>query len=242
MNRFCLLAIGIFFLFGCSKRASKTVYSDDLEFNYFAGKAKVDLDDGSTKVSLNANIRIKHDSIIWISAQHPLMKIGKCLVTKDSVFILKDFQASEYYRYSFAELSQKMGYNLNYTIIEDVLMGNMPKIDNKPKYMEYEGNKIITQQMNEMKIVSKVNAETKKVISLDIAQNGTKNQVLMDYNQFENINGKTFATENVIKTNLQLKPENLLDAIFKLKYNKPIFTDEVQSFPFAVNNKYEYKN
>ena len=230
------------FLFSCTKKGAKTQYADNLDFNYFSGKAKIDFDDGANQYNINANIRIKHDSIIWVSAYSSMFKIGKCLITQDSIFILKDIQGNEYYKYSFDSLATKIGYDLNFEIVESILMGNIPNIQGKTKINKQGNNQLITQEINELKVVSTVNTGSKKLTALDVAQEGTNNKISMKYDNFEEVNGKTFATSNEIKTKLQLKPEDFLDAIFKLKYVKPKFTDEKVSFPFVVGKRYEHKN
>ncbi len=241
-SRIVLFLILSTHLFSCSKKGAKTYYDNNLEFNYFSGKAKIDFDDGANSYNLNANIRIKHDSIIWISAYSSLFKIGKCLITTDSIFILKDIQSNEYYKYSFEGLTKKIGYDLNYEIVESILMGNIPNIKGKSKITNQADNQIITQEVDQLKVVSTVNNKTKKLTNLDVEQNSTNNKISMLYDNFEEVNGKTFATSNEIKTKLQLKPEDFLNAVFKLKYVKPKFTDEKVNFPFVVGSRYEHKN
>jgi hypothetical protein len=121
-------------------------------------------------------------------------------------------------------------------------MGNIPNIRGKTKTTRQADNQIITQEINQLKVVSTVNSETKKLTNLKVEQEGTNNKITMQYDNFEEVNGKTFATSNEIKTKLQLKPEDFLNATFKLKYVKPKFTDEKVSFPFVVGKRYEHKN
>ena len=241
-SRIVLFLILSTFLFSCSKKGTKTHYANNLEFNYFSGKAKINFDDGANNYNLNANIRIKHDSIIWVSAYSSLFKIGKCLITTDSIFILKDIQSNEYYKYSFDSLTKKIGYDVNYEIIESILMGNIPNVHGKRKITKQGNNQIITQEVNQLKVVSTVNSESKKLTNLDVEQEDSNNKINMVYGDFKDVNGKTFATTSEIKTKLQLKPEDFLNAIFKLEYVKPKFTDEKVNFPFTVSSRYERKN
>lgn len=229
-------------LLSCSKKSSKTHYTDNLDFNYFSSKAKINFDDGANNYNINANIRIKHDSIIWVSSYSSLFKIGKCLITKDSIFILKDIQANEYYQYSFSELATKIGYDINFEILESILMGNTPNLNGKIKATTQGTSTVITEKINELTIESEINTAGRKLTKLNVTQNNSTNSINMEYDGFEEINGKTFATTNNINTNLQLKPEEYLKAIIQMKYVKPKFTDEKLSFPFVVSSRYEHKN
>ena len=241
-NRIVLILILSTIFISCTKRGAKTHYANNLEFSYFSGKAKINFDDGANNYNLNTNIRIKHDSIIWISAYSSLFKIGKCLITTDSIFILKDIQSNEYYKYSFDSLTTKIGYDVNFEIVESILMGNIPKVKGKSKVTKQGENQIITQEVNQLKVISTVNSESKKLTNLDVEQTGSNNKINMVYDNFEEVNGKTFATSNEIKTKLQLKPEDFLNAIVKLQYVKPKFTEEKVNFPFVVSSRYEHKN
>lgn len=241
-SRILLILVASLFFLSCSKKGIKSHTRHNLDFNYFSGKAKINFDDGENSYNLSANIRVKHDSIIWVSAYSSLFKIGKCKITHDSIFILKDIQSNEYYNYSFKGLTDKIGYDINFDIVESILMGNIPNISSKSKKTTKGDQQVITQSVNELKVIGEINSISKKLTRLDVEQEKTTNKISMEYTDFKEVDTKLFATSNKIKTNLQLKPEEFLNAVFKLKYLKSKFTDEKVSFPFTVSSRYEHKN
>lgn len=87
-------------------RDNKLVFSVP-EFDYLNTRTKIQYRDEDRNVSTSANIRIKKDSIIWMSLT-PLfgIEVARALVTQDSLVLMNRLN-KEYMVYDFKNLSEK---------------------------------------------------------------------------------------------------------------------------------------
>src|SRR6187551_1944340 len=74
------------------------VKASQLPYKWFAaaGTGKIDWD--GQRLSGRVNVRILHDSIIWVQIQKLGFEVGRMLITKDSAFFINRFERT-YSRY-----------------------------------------------------------------------------------------------------------------------------------------------
>ena len=89
-------------------------------------------------ITLNGQLRIKHDSIIWITLSK-MVEIGRAKLTQDSIFVFLKIQ-NRYFAASYADLYKAIGVDINYQTVQALLLGNDTKIlnlKNKQKIILY---------------------------------------------------------------------------------------------------------
>ena len=84
-----VLILGVFT--SCNKRLihskQENIEINTFKFDYFTAKAKLNYTNGDQKLSAVANLRIKYDSLIWISISPGLgIEVLRLKLTTDSVF------------------------------------------------------------------------------------------------------------------------------------------------------------
>src|SRR5258708_21639685 len=130
----CLLSFALI-ASGCSHRISKKVGPlppvtpesidvQEIDFDYLQGKTKLVYRDNAKEREVKANIRIRKDSVIWMKLHVLVIQGGAVLINKDSITIVSDLQR-EYYSFSFAELSKRFNFKINYQIVQAALLGNL---------------------------------------------------------------------------------------------------------------------
>jgi hypothetical protein len=63
-----------------------TLRQPDLKYNWFFAKAKIEIEDSKNNNTVNAIIRMKKDSVIWISLNAILgIEVSRILITPDTV-------------------------------------------------------------------------------------------------------------------------------------------------------------
>ncbi|MFO7723816.1 MAG: DUF4292 domain-containing protein [Bacteroidales bacterium] len=85
--------------------------------------AVVNLKAGGTDNSVNANIRIRKDSVIWISARKLGFEIGRLMMTTDSVWVM-DRINSRYFAGDYLFFRKQFNIDLDYNLIESLMLGN----------------------------------------------------------------------------------------------------------------------
>src|SRR5687768_9393762 len=100
MNRSALymLLLLAFISGACSKKSISTTTGnpkttlniEEIDFEYFHGKARMILRDANKEREVKANIRVRKDSVIWMNFTVIGIQGGKALINKDSITILSN--------------------------------------------------------------------------------------------------------------------------------------------------------
>jgi hypothetical protein len=78
---------------------------------------------GGNENSVNANIRIQKDSLIWISARKLGFEIGRLMLSRDSVWMM-DRINSRYFAGDYAFFTRLYAIEADYDMVEALLLGN----------------------------------------------------------------------------------------------------------------------
>ena len=73
-------------------------------------------------MTLNGQVRIKHDSVIWLTLSK-VVEIGRAKLTPDSIHVIIKVQ-NKYYQGSYADFAKNTGININYECIQSLLLGD----------------------------------------------------------------------------------------------------------------------
>jgi hypothetical protein len=144
---FAILATIILGTGGCAsaKKAGGTVPKRDLkieratksvqtryEFEWFDGKAKIDIDTEDLKVGLTATFRMQKDSMIWVALSKFGLEMARILITPDSAYVI-DRLNREYYAEPVAEYLDKYHIPFGFGQLQDVILG-LPVVIDGSKY------------------------------------------------------------------------------------------------------------
>jgi hypothetical protein len=112
------------------RRALSELAATHIDFKTFSGRAKVNYEGGNgDSYDLTANIRIRKDSMIWISVSAVLgIEAIRMMITHDSVKILQK-QGHIYRLRSVGYLQQEIHLPLDFASLQDLLIGNPAYLD-----------------------------------------------------------------------------------------------------------------
>jgi hypothetical protein len=85
--------------------------------------AVINLKAGGTDNSVNANVRIRKDSVIWISARKMGFEIGRLMMTVDSVWVM-DRINNRYFAGDYLFFRKQFNIDLDYNLMESLMLGN----------------------------------------------------------------------------------------------------------------------
>jgi len=120
-KRIPLIALIILVLFSSCKKdivafksKKKGFDVEEINFDYFHSKTKVRYAEGDKQVNGNANIRIKKDSLIWISVSPSIgIEATRMLISKDTAIIINRMD-KEYYVFNFQEISRYFNFKVDF--------------------------------------------------------------------------------------------------------------------------------
>ena len=251
MNRkFLLLGmLSLLILTSCSKKTTGINWNfldrnkldvQQVDFEYFSGKAKIDYKDDDNDVKAKANIRIRKDSVIWISFSAIGIQGARCLINQDSITIM-NMVKKEYHVFNYDSLSKQFNFEINYHTIQAMALGNLLLPRSKSDDVEKKENfYILKQKENSISVTNYVNPKTMKVEKVEMVEKPSKNSATMEYSNFQMIEDHAFPFSGLVSI-LYEKNKGTLNTVIEFEYSKAEIEDKELKFPFNVPKKYERK-
>lgn len=258
MNRRTWLSygLGLLILASCGRKTVSTtgipvadeLAIQDINFDYLTSSSKIRYRNDDQNVSATANIRVKKDSIIWISVTPGFgIEAARGLITRDSVSFINRLD-KEYSTFSFKELSNKFNFDLSYDLLQAVLLGDMPRPLTANDEVEKKTNHfLVRQQKGPITIDSFVDARLMKVNRVAVVdetrRNGQgrgKNTLNLQYEEFKKINEELLPFKNVASLDYRSKGRKRRTQI-DIQHRKADIVDEALRFPFSIPSSYARK-
>ena len=235
----CLLATA------CSKKVTtplsttpKTVLNiEEIDFDYFQGKARMILRDANKEREVKANIRMRKDSVIWMTFSVIGVQGGKALINKDSITIVSTVD-KEYFVFPYSELSARFQFNITYEVVQAAMLGNpiIPRSDRDDVSQE-SSMYLLKQTQSDVGVVNYVNAASMKIEKVEMKEEDSMNSLIINYSNFQPVGDKIFPYNGTI--NLFYKTlSGLLNTTIIFEYNKAEVGDKELRFPFNIPKRY----
>jgi hypothetical protein len=135
----------------------------DFQFDGLSMKISVDVKSEGESDSFKANIRIRKDSVIWISISPALgVEMVRVIITPDSVkYVSKVPYNKHYYLGDFTAVTDVAMMDLDFKMIQDILLGNAIMMDKgEDKFVS-----LIDKQS--YCLISKFNRHLRRVLDFD---------------------------------------------------------------------------
>ncbi|AFK02782.1 hypothetical protein Emtol_1637 [Emticicia oligotrophica DSM 17448] len=211
----------------------------EIDFKYLNIKSKVNFSGGGEEQSFPVNIHIKKDSIIWLSIVVGL-EGGRGIITKDSVIFLDRLHRT-YYKYDFASLSKQFNFNLNYDLVQSILIGNMPiRKRESDEVLKQENGFLIKQKEGFVLIDNLVSEANLKLQKVNASDETGDSKMEIDYTNFLPITDLLIPQE--VKAKIDAKKDGkVLQTSVNLQHNKIEVLDQSPGFSFSIPKSYTPK-
>lgn len=214
----------------------------NLDFLYFHTRAKLEYKDPDNQFSSGVNIRMRKDSVIWISVTPGLgIEAIRCLVTKDSVFIINRLGKGSYNKYAMSFFSEQFHFDFNLAYLQNMILGNLCNpINDDDELSQKNDYQIVHQKRNSYMIDNFVNPTSLKIEKLQITDTLNQSTLSMSYSEFKPIDTMQLAYKNLILLNFN-NEKGLYSMAIDINHNKADINDKQLKFPFNVPNRFEKK-
>ncbi|MBL4594558.1 MAG: DUF4292 domain-containing protein [Flavobacteriales bacterium] len=233
-----------------SKFLVKKLKQNEFEFNTISAKAAISIDDGKKKTSFKTHLRIRKDSAIWMSIT-PLLGIemARVLITKDSVKFLNRAD-KEYFIGDFGYLNKLFGTDIDYQMLEALLIGNSldfeenekvhSRVDRKKTlyFLSTEKKRKVKKELEKDKEKIRKEAQvlwldpiTFKIKELLISSPETGRSLMGSYSDYREIETQLIPYD--LRFNLKSKTSSAIE----VKYSK-FSIGKSLTFPFKISSKY----
>jgi PBP1b-binding outer membrane lipoprotein LpoB len=214
-----------------------TLDLQEIDFDYFHGKARVNFKDDKKEREVKAAIRIRKDSVIWMTFSVIGVQGGKALINKDSITIVSTMD-KEYYVFDYPELSKRFNFTINYDVVQSAMLGNLiqPKSADDKVIKETSFN-ILDQTQGTVQIKNYINTASTKLERVEMTESNTNNSMTINYRNFQPLNDKVFPYDGVISL-FYKTAAGVLNNTIEVEYNKAEVGDKELKFPFNIPRKY----
>jgi len=214
------------------------VHSNTITCAHFAGKMKLDYTDQNGKGNnATAQIRMRIDSLIWVSITGPLGIEGfRALIRPDSVFVMDKLEHT-ISRRSVSYLQEIVKLPLDFSTLQDLILGNPVYFnDNITSFRANGPNYFLLSVGKFFKHLATLDTTNNRVLNskLDDVDETRSRTCNIANNEFQQIGKRTFSTER----NYTFAEKNKLDV--SIKFTQVVF-DEPQSFIFNIPKGYRNK-
>jgi hypothetical protein len=241
-----LISCGVL-LAACSRKLAPPVTHNEsppsleiqeIDFDYFHGKARMVFRDGTKERDVKANIRIRKDSVIWMTFSVIGVQGGKALINRDSVTVVSTVD-KEYYVFDYKELSGRFNFEVNYQTIQSAILGNLvtPRHDDD-KIVAGTSFNILQQQRATVSVLNYINAASRKLEKVEMKEENTNNLIAINYSNFQPVGDKIFPYDGAVSISYKT-PKGLLQTSITLEYNKAEVGTKELKFPFNIPRKYD---
>jgi CRISPR/Cas system-associated endoribonuclease Cas2 len=215
-------------------RAFEKISTDRIQYTTFQAKMKMDYDDGKKAYKdLNVILRMKKDSIIWISVNALLgIEAIRAVITPDTVILANKIENTVQYR-TFDYLKEVAKLPMDFSTLQDLIVGNKIFLDSN--IVAYgEGDKVVSMTMlgeffknfSQFEPVS-LTLIRSKLDDVDITRSRSADLSYQDYTEVNG--GQKFAN----KRRISVSDKNKLDIDIDFKQ---VQFDIPLTYPFSVKN------
>lgn len=166
-------------------------------FEWLGMKISADLDDGEKKTSFKANIRVKKDSIIWVSISPALgVEVARLVITPDSLKLISKVPGDKYYYLGdFSMMSDMAKTDIDFAMVQNLLVGNAIGLEQgEDKYKSRIDDK-------QYMLISKYNRKLKKVVGVDEKDVAPDDSLEIDlsYKKYERVKKRADEEDLLVK-------------------------------------------
>ena len=262
---FFVVALLIFTMFSC--RSTRTIMKEpikekgteylftqlsnnELKFDWLTAKVNIEYIEGEKRTNFKAQIRMRKDSIIWMSFSPALgIEVVRLMITNDSVQLINRLNKT-FFLGDYKFVNEFLKTNIDFDVFQSFLTGNDFQYYEKAKFkasIDDEKYKLATTSRHKLKEFVKksdenpivfiqniwLNPNNFKITKVKIKEINKENKKLEAlYNKFNIIDGQLFPVDITYKISADV------DISVDIDFSKIVLNKSTR-FPFKIPRKYE---
>jgi hypothetical protein len=221
---------------------------NQFRFNWFSAKFSADYEVDDNNTSFSGQVRIKKDSIIWVSITKFSIEVARILITEDSVRFI-NWMDNNYFISDFNYINRFINNAVDFDMLQAFFVGNDFKYYENDKFKtNFDGTQYHLSTVNRHKLKKYVKTEndklkilvqsifvdpiTYKINELIVKEVKANNKLKASYGKYEKLNGQLFPT----LLNILISSEK--DIKINIEFSR--FTvDDALNFPFRIPQSYQ---
>lgn len=213
----------------------------EIDFRYLTAKSKISFKSAEQAIdNANINIRVRKDSLIWLSVSKLGIEAVRGFITRDSITIIDKIHR-EYTVYDFPTLSRQFNFEMNFDLLQALIVGNLPlpqrpaqKVKNERDYL------LLRQSEGKVLVENYIGENDRKLKKLMVTEQPTKNTLRLDYDDFTSLNNFLFPYTSLVTLDYKSKSDGqFYQTLLRIKHNKVELVEKSPGFPFTIPANYQ---
>lgn len=209
--------------------------AEKFTFEYLSFRAKAYYNQGNTSQNFTMNVRIKADSVVWISVTGLGFEVARAIFLPDSIFMVDRFN-KKYYAYDYVYAKQLLQTEINLHQLQQIIVGNAPYALNnyQEKNSELKGAYLgysIDKMMSEIVLNNMLRPSESQLISL-----AEPRTLTVTYTNHQKVDKKWLPYQVDVKVFTESSNSELSLSISDVNNNT------IDEFPFSIPAKYTKGN
>lgn len=209
-----------------AKKVIKKHYAVRFNKETVDAKFKANFNNGKIKQTINVQLRIKKDEVIWLKGTK-FINIFKVKITPEKVSYYSPLE-KKYFEGDFTLLKKVLGVDINFNQLQNLLLGqamlNLKTI--KPTLAVTNNSYVLTpkQQASLFNAFFSINSEHFKLTKQQITSNRKKQSLSINYPKYKLVNAVLFPEQINIKAQEEHKLTTVDFLLKSVIFNTPINT------------------
>lgn len=240
-----LICCAVLIFSSCGKKLLPTSSVEEeyalekFDFKYLQAKSKISFSSPDKSLSSSATIRMKKDSVIWISVS-PIFGIeaARGFISQDTI-VFMDRVNKDVYRYNYKTLSNTLNFEVDFEMVQSIILGNQVfDFKGDDNFSKNSGELRVDQKRGRFELETTAAIDNRKVRNMKVREipDGSKMEII--FSEFNIIAEQAFP----FNTNVEIisKGKNGDETTqVEINHSKVEVGDNPISFPFSVPGKYE---
>lgn len=212
----------------------------EIDFRYLTAKSKISFKSPQQDIdNANINMRVRKDSLIWLSVSKLGIEAVRGLITRDSITIIDKIH-NEYTVYDFPTLSRQFNFDMNFDLLQALIVGNLPLPKRPAQKIRNERDHLLLRQSEGKVLVENyIGEQDRKLKKLMVTEQPTKNTLRLDYDDFTSLNTFLFPYTSLLTLDYKSKTDGqFYQTLLRIKHNKVELVDKSPGFPFTIPASY----
>jgi len=192
-----------------AKSVIKAHYQNENNFKTLNGRVRIGYSDGESSQNVSVSLRMEKDKAIWMSAP---LGIVKAYITPDRVSFYNKLE-NEYFDGDFTYLSNLLGTEVDFSILQNLLTGQAIVDLRDEKYsinIAEDSYRLVPKLPGSLyKILFRIEPKNYKMNLQQLSQPLEKRLLQISYENYQNIDNEILPNEIKIKTFSKDKENNI---------------------------------
>lgn len=216
-----------------AKSIIKAHYQNETKFKTLSGKVRISYSDGENAQNVSVSLRMEKDKAIWMSAP---LGIVKAYITPDRVSFYNKLE-NEYFDGDFSYLSDLLGTDVDFSILQNLLTGQAIVDLREEKYgidVSEDSYRLIPKVQGILyKTLFRIEPKNYKMALQQLTQPLEKRLLEISYKNYQKLNNEILPNEIIIRA-ITKDSENNIELEFRnIELNGAV------NFPYSIPKGYK---